>query len=158
MWFLWVFVFDHELYTGLLSKVQIFPFHFVPFRYVSFGFIPFGFIPFGFVPFGFIPFGFIPFGFIPFGFVPFRFVPFCFLPFRFAKYNKPDKADRRIFKKRSSNAGHPLNNILPKHKETKYNLRVKSSHCPKINTPRFRNAFVNRLIFKYNLKLFYVHF
>ena len=45
-----------------------------------------------------------------------------------------EKADRRIFKKRSSDAGHPLNNILPQHKETKYNLRVKSSHCPNINT------------------------
>ena len=53
-----------------------------------------------------------------------------------------EKADRRIFKKRSSDAGHPLNNILPKHKENKYNLRVKSSHCPKINTSGFHNAFV----------------
>ena len=30
------------------------------------------------------------------------------------------KADKRIFKKRSSDVDHPLNNILPKHKETKY--------------------------------------
>ena len=56
-----------------------------------------------------------------------------------------EKADRRIFMKHSSNIDHLLNNILPKHKETKYNLRVKSSHCPKINTIRFHNTFVNRL-------------
>ena len=44
-----------------------------------------------------------------------------------------------------------LSNIIPKKKETKYQLRNKSAHRPDIKTDRFKNVFVNRLIFKYNL-------
>ena len=43
--------------------------------------------------------------------------------------------------------------IMPKKKLTKYNLRKETSHHPKINTDRFKNTFVNRLIFKHNLVL-----
>ena len=42
---------------------------------------------------------------------------------------------------------------MPKKKLTKYNLRKETSHHPKINTDRFKNTFVNRLIFKHNLVL-----
>ena len=45
----------------------------------------------------------------------------------------------------------PLSNINPKKKETKYQLINKSAHRPDIKTDRFKNVFVNRLIFKYNL-------
>ena len=41
----------------------------------------------------------------------------------------------------------PLSNIIPKKKETKYRLRNKSSHHPDIKTDRFKNVYVNRLIF-----------
>ena len=45
----------------------------------------------------------------------------------------------------------PLSNIIPKKKETKYLLRNKSAHRPDIKTDRFKNVFVNRIIFRYNL-------
>ena len=39
----------------------------------------------------------------------------------------------------------------PKKKETKrYQLRNKTARRPEIKTDRFKNAFVNRLIFRYN--------
>ena len=48
-----------------------------------------------------------------------------------------------------------LSNIIPKKKKTKYQLRNKSARRPDIETDRFKNVFVNRLIFKYNLRSFY---
>ena len=44
-----------------------------------------------------------------------------------------------------------LNEVLPKPKPQQYNLRRKVCLRPKINTERFMNAFVNRLIFEHNL-------
>ena len=44
----------------------------------------------------------------------------------------------------------PLSHIIPKKKETKYQRRNKTAHHPEIKTDRFRNVFVNRLIFRYN--------
>ena len=41
--------------------------------------------------------------------------------------------------------------VIPKKKETKYLLRKKSAHRPDIKTDRFKNVFVNRIIFRYNL-------
>ena len=49
----------------------------------------------------------------------------------------------------------PLSNIIPKKKETKYLLRNKSAHRPGIKTDRFKNVFVNRIIFRYNLSSLY---
>ena len=46
-----------------------------------------------------------------------------------------------------------LSNIIPKKKETKYQLRNKSAHRPDIKTDTFKNVFVNRLIFRYNFDL-----
>ena len=66
-----------------------------------------------------------------------------------------EKADKKIFKVRSVDPDRPLSNIIPKKKETKYQLRNKSAHRPDIKTDRFKNVFVNRLIFKYNLWSFY---
>ena len=47
--------------------------------------------------------------------------------------------------------GHPLYNMLPEVKNTKYELRRKSAVKPKINTKRFMSSFINRLTFKYKL-------
>ena len=41
--------------------------------------------------------------------------------------------------------------FVPKKTETtKYQLRNKTAHRPEIKSDRFKNAFVNRLIFRYN--------
>ena len=62
-----------------------------------------------------------------------------------------EKEDKKLFKVRSVDRDCPLSNIIPKKKETKYQLRNKSAHRPDIKTDRFKNVFVNRLIFRYNL-------
>ena len=64
-----------------------------------------------------------------------------------------EKADKKlfVFVFRSVDPDCPLSNIIPKKKETKYHLRNKSAHRPEIKTDRFRNVFVNRLNFRYNL-------
>ena len=66
-----------------------------------------------------------------------------------------EKADKKIFKVSSVDPDCTLSNIIPKKKKTKYQLRNKSAHRPDIKTDRFKNVFVNRLIFKYNLRSFY---
>ena len=66
-----------------------------------------------------------------------------------------EKTDKKIFKVRSMDPDCTLSNIIPKKKKTKYQLRNKSAHRPDIKTDRFKNVFVNRLIFKYNLRSFY---
>ena len=65
------------------------------------------------------------------------------------------KADKKLFKVRSVDPNCPLSQIIPKKKETKYQLRNKTAHCPEIKTDRLKNAFVNRPIFRYNFKSFY---
>ena len=62
-----------------------------------------------------------------------------------------EKADKKLFKVRLVDPDCPLSNILPKKKETKYQLRNKSAHRPDIETGRFMSVFLNRLIFRYNL-------
>ena len=62
-----------------------------------------------------------------------------------------EKADRKLFKVRSVDPNCSLSNIIPKKKETKYQLRNKSSHRPEIKTDRFKNVFVNMFISRYNL-------
>ena len=66
-----------------------------------------------------------------------------------------EKTDKKILKVRSMDPDCTLSNIIPKKKKTKYQLRNKSAHRPDIETDRFKNVFVNRLIFKYNLRSFY---
>ena len=61
------------------------------------------------------------------------------------------KQDLRIFKRVTSLENHPLNHIIPKKKETSYNLRKKACLYPRVNTERFKATFINRLIFKYNV-------
>ena len=53
-----------------------------------------------------------------------------------------------------SNAkGHPLLSIMPRVKPSSYNLRKETCFKPKINTMRFKNSFINRLVFKYELAM-----
>ena len=64
-----------------------------------------------------------------------------------------EKADKKLFKVRSVDPDCQLSNIIPKKKETKYQLRNKSAHRPDIKTDTFKNVFVKRLIFRYNFDL-----
>ena len=59
--------------------------------------------------------------------------------------------DKKLFGKARALTYHPLNKILPKPKPQQYNLRRMVCLRPKINTERFKNTFVNRLIFEHNL-------
>ena len=62
-----------------------------------------------------------------------------------------EKPDKKLFKVRSVDPDCPLSNIIPKKKETKYQLRNKTAHRQEIKTDRFKTVFVNTLIFRYNL-------
>ena len=57
-----------------------------------------------------------------------------------------EKQDRKVFSKVFGIDRHPLRGLLSKKKVSTYNLRN-----PKVNTDRFENSYINRLIFKYNL-------
>ena len=59
--------------------------------------------------------------------------------------------DKKLFSGARALSHHPLNKILPKPKPGQYNLRRKVCLRLKINTERFMNTFVNRLIFEHNL-------
>ena len=62
-----------------------------------------------------------------------------------------EKVDKKLFKVRSLDPDCPLSNIIPKKKEIKYQLRNKTAYRPEIKNDRFKNVFVNKLIFRYNL-------
>ena len=64
-----------------------------------------------------------------------------------------EKQDRKVFRKVSGIDRHPLRGLLPKKKVSTYNLRNRTSHDLKVNTDRFKNSYINRLIFKYNLAM-----
>ena len=51
-----------------------------------------------------------------------------------------EKADKKLSKVRSVDTDCPLSNIIPKKKETKYQLRNKTAHRPEIETERFKNV------------------
>ena len=64
-----------------------------------------------------------------------------------------EKQDREVFPKVSGIDRHPLRGLLPKKKVSLYNLRNQTSIRKLINTDRFKNSYINRLIFKYNLAM-----
>ena len=64
-----------------------------------------------------------------------------------------EKQDRKVFRKVSGIDRHPLRGLLPKKKASTYNYRNRTSQYPKVNTDRFKNSYINRLIFKYNLAM-----
>ena len=51
------------------------------------------------------------------------------------------------------NGSRALLSIMPRVKPSSYNLRKETSFKPKINTMRFKNSFINRLVFKYELAM-----
>ena len=71
----------------------------------------------------------------------------------FSIKNLLDKQDRKVFSKVSGIDRHPLRGLLPKKIVSTYNLRNQTSQYLKVNTDRFKNSYVNRLIFKYNLAM-----
>ena len=50
-----------------------------------------------------------------------------------------EKTDKQLFKARSVDPDCLIINIIPKKKETKYQLRNKTAHRPEIKTGRFKN-------------------
>ena len=64
-----------------------------------------------------------------------------------------ENQDQKLFSQVEKTQDHPLKSILPKKKINRYDLRNKCSNFPKINTERFKNCYINRLIFKYTLAL-----
>ena len=64
-----------------------------------------------------------------------------------------EKQDRKVFRKVSGIDRHPLRGLLPKKKVSTYNLRNRTSQYPKVNTDRFKNSYINRLIFNYDLAM-----
>ena len=61
--------------------------------------------------------------------------------------------DNRTCRKVSSIPNHPPRVNFPETKTTRYNLRNKFPAMPTINTDRFKNTFLNRIVFKYNVAL-----
>ena len=76
----------------------------------------------------------------------------CFISTQLNIRSLLQKQDKAIFQKAKQHDNHPLKGCLPQEKKNlTYNLRRKSFRRPKINTERYKNIFVHRLIFKYNL-------
>ena len=68
-------------------------------------------------------------------------------------YDFLERQDCEIFRKLSNAKGLPLLSIMPRFKPSSYNLRKESCFKPKINTMSFKNSFINRLGFKYELAM-----
>ena len=66
--------------------------------------------------------------------------------YTFERMDIRDLLEKKLFKVRSVDPDCPPSNIIPKKKETMYQLRNKSAHRPDIKTERFKNVLVNRLI------------
>ena len=61
-------------------------------------------------------------------------------------YDFLERQDRKIFRKVSNAKGHPLSSIMPRVKPSSYNLRKEACFKSEINTMRFKNSFINRLV------------
>ena len=64
-----------------------------------------------------------------------------------------EKQDRKLFSKILKLSILPLHKQVPKAKVIDYNLRYKNSARTLINTERFKNTFINRLTYKYDLHM-----
>ena len=64
-----------------------------------------------------------------------------------------ERQDGKIFRKVSNVKRHPLLSVMPRVKSPSYCLRRVICCKPKINTMRFKNSFINRLVFKYELPM-----
>ena len=65
-------------------------------------------------------------------------------------YDFLERQDRKIFRKVSNAKGHPLLSIMPCVKPSSYNLRKETCFKSRINTMRFKNSFINRLVLSKN--------
>ena len=63
------------------------------------------------------------------------------------------KSDKGIFKKLSEWERHPLHHSLPRINPATFKLRQGKRTLPICNIERFRNSFINRLSFNYNLAI-----
>ena len=61
--------------------------------------------------------------------------------------------DRKRFSKIFKLSVHPLHKQVPKAKVIDYNLHYKNSARMLINTKRFKDIFINRLTYKYDLHM-----
>ena len=66
-----------------------------------------------------------------------------------------DQSDRKPYDKTSNDEHHPLCSILATVKDSSQRLRRNISQLPLVNTERFKNCFVNRLCFNYNLAILF---
>ena len=66
-----------------------------------------------------------------------------------------DQSDRKPYDKTSKDEYHPLCSILPTVKDSSQRLRRNIYQLPLVNTERFKNCFVNRLCFNYNLAILF---
>ena len=66
-------------------------------------------------------------------------------------YELLEKSDMNIFKAMNFSSDHPLKDLQPRQKPDFYSLRNPGCIKPLVNTERFKNSFINRIIFKYNL-------
>ena len=64
-------------------------------------------------------------------------------------FNLLEQQDKSAFKRAINN--HMLGAIIPEEKELVHNLHRRRCHLPQIKTERYKETFVNRLTFKYNL-------
>ena len=64
-----------------------------------------------------------------------------------------EKQDRKRFSNSFKLSIHSLHKQVPKAKVIDYNLRYKNSASTLINTKRFKDTFINRLTYKYDLHM-----
>ena len=70
-------------------------------------------------------------------------------------YDLFEQSDRKLYDKISKDEHHPLYAILPTAEDCSQRLRRKTFQLPLVKTERFKNCFVNRLCFNYNLAIWY---
>ena len=81
----------------------------------------------------------------------------CFISTQLNIRSLLQKQDKAIFQKAKQHENHPLKVCLLQEKNSlTHNLRHKSFQRPKINTKRYKNTFVNRLIFKYSILWYFM--
>ena len=70
-------------------------------------------------------------------------------------YDLFEQSDRKLYDKISKDEHHPLHSILPTAEDCSQRLRRKTFQLPLVKTERFKNCFVHRLCFNYNLAIWY---
>ena len=68
-------------------------------------------------------------------------------------YDLLERSDRKLNDKIREDEHHPLYSILPTLKDCSRRLRRRTFQLPLVKTERFKNCFVNRLCFNYNLRI-----